>query len=273
MSQVSMEPKKTPKRQGLSKGKRFDVFERDNYTCKYCGNSVKDGAVLHVDHVIPISKGGGNDEINLVTACIDCNLGKSAKQLGSGKKPLDIKNITLSLEEELQARREYQEQLKKYYSYKKKLASFKSPHVKFINEITSEWLGYELTNQGHKDFARLFNQGGEDKFLEAIQITSSNKRNLDSGSKHKYLCGVLNNMIKLQNDPSFADEFKLKTYYLNHTNKRGTDYYVAWKIKPFVQELGLEFIKGLIDKTFQQRRGNYFEHLIELCQREVEDEN
>lgn len=32
---------------------------------------------MHVDHVLPVSKGGTDDLANLVAACTECNLGKS----------------------------------------------------------------------------------------------------------------------------------------------------------------------------------------------------
>ena len=62
-------------------GLRFDVFKRDDFRCVYCGLSVADGVILHADHVIPESKGGPTVIDNLVTACLDCNLGKSNKDL------------------------------------------------------------------------------------------------------------------------------------------------------------------------------------------------
>lgn len=62
-------------------GLRFKVFMRDGFRCRYCGVSVDSGTVLHADHVIPESKGGPTTLDNLVTACIDCNLGKSDKLL------------------------------------------------------------------------------------------------------------------------------------------------------------------------------------------------
>lgn len=55
---------------------RWVVFQRDNFTCQYCGRSAPD-VVLHVDHVIPVSRGGGDDLDNLRTACSACNIGKS----------------------------------------------------------------------------------------------------------------------------------------------------------------------------------------------------
>ena len=61
----------------VSVRKRFRVFQRDNFTCRYCNRSGPvDGVVLHVDHVHPKSKLGSDDLDNLVTACRDCNLGK-----------------------------------------------------------------------------------------------------------------------------------------------------------------------------------------------------
>ena len=54
------------------------VFERDNYTCQYCGER---GGVLEVDHIKPISRGGDNSEENLCTSCKSCNRRKSNKDL------------------------------------------------------------------------------------------------------------------------------------------------------------------------------------------------
>jgi hypothetical protein len=65
----------------IAVGLRFDVFMRDGFRCRYCGVSVDDGAILHADHLTPESRGGPTNLDNLVTACIDCNLGKSDKIL------------------------------------------------------------------------------------------------------------------------------------------------------------------------------------------------
>ena len=52
---------------------RQNVLMRDNYTCQICGATVKDGAKLEIDHIIPSSKGGTNDENNLQVLCQQCN--------------------------------------------------------------------------------------------------------------------------------------------------------------------------------------------------------
>lgn len=62
----------------ISKRLRYEIFRRDNHTCRYCGRSAPE-VVLHVDHVIPQALGGAEkDPSNLVTSCSECNGGKSA---------------------------------------------------------------------------------------------------------------------------------------------------------------------------------------------------
>ena len=58
---------------------RYDIFKRDNFRCQICGSSAQDGVKLHVDHIIPVSKGGQTIESNLRTLCDRCNMGKSDK--------------------------------------------------------------------------------------------------------------------------------------------------------------------------------------------------
>lgn len=53
---------------------RARIYTRDNYTCVYCGDNLKDKSrSICLDHVIPYSKGGTNREKNLVTSCKKCN--------------------------------------------------------------------------------------------------------------------------------------------------------------------------------------------------------
>ncbi|MCH5171293.1 MAG: HNH endonuclease [Erysipelotrichales bacterium] len=58
---------------------RYLVLKRDNFKCCICGSSpAKDPSVeLHIDHIVPWSKGGETIIDNLQTLCSKCNLGKS----------------------------------------------------------------------------------------------------------------------------------------------------------------------------------------------------
>ena len=58
---------------------RYDILKRDGFRCQICGSSAQDGVKLHVDHIIPVAKGGQTIASNLRTLCDRCNMGKSDK--------------------------------------------------------------------------------------------------------------------------------------------------------------------------------------------------
>jgi len=58
---------------------RYSVLERDGFKCVACGRSQSDSVKLHVDHFIPLSKGGKTEPKNLRTLCAECNHGKGGR--------------------------------------------------------------------------------------------------------------------------------------------------------------------------------------------------
>ncbi|MCT4641084.1 MAG: HNH endonuclease [Bacteriovoracaceae bacterium] len=51
---------------------RENVFYRDNFTCAYCGQKfVK--SELTMDHIVPKSRGGATDWLNIISSCAPCN--------------------------------------------------------------------------------------------------------------------------------------------------------------------------------------------------------
>lgn len=79
--QFSRINEKLIERRKLNNSLRFKVLKRYDYRCQICGRSAAGGAVLHVDHKIPIAKGGLTIESNLWVLCDQCNLGKGTKSL------------------------------------------------------------------------------------------------------------------------------------------------------------------------------------------------
>ena len=73
-------PASRPPRPPIPKGLRYDVLRRDGFRCQYCGRSVEDGVKLHLDHKVPVARGGPTTIDNLITACESCNLGKGVKE-------------------------------------------------------------------------------------------------------------------------------------------------------------------------------------------------
>lgn len=69
----------TTKSRKLAPRIRFQILTRDGYRCRYCGAPAPE-VRLQVDHILALVNGGTDDPENLVTACVDCNLGKGAWQ-------------------------------------------------------------------------------------------------------------------------------------------------------------------------------------------------
>ncbi len=55
---------------------RLEVFNRDRYTCQYCGKETRQ---LTLDHVIPRYRGGQHTWENVVSACVLCNRRKAGR--------------------------------------------------------------------------------------------------------------------------------------------------------------------------------------------------
>ncbi len=52
------------------------LFARDNYSCQYCGrhrSELRGRQFLTRDHILALSRGGGNTWDNVVTSCSPCN--------------------------------------------------------------------------------------------------------------------------------------------------------------------------------------------------------
>jgi len=68
------------------------LFARDDYRCQYCHRTHADlrpRECLTRDHLVPISRGGGNEWTNVVTACSTCNTRKGDRlPVECGMQPL-----------------------------------------------------------------------------------------------------------------------------------------------------------------------------------------
>lgn len=60
------------RREAITESVRVAIMSRAGQCCEICGSDQN----LHIDHVVPFSKGGSNDMKNLQLLCRDCNLRK-----------------------------------------------------------------------------------------------------------------------------------------------------------------------------------------------------
>jgi 5-methylcytosine-specific restriction endonuclease McrA len=65
---------KRPRRE--KKMTRYEIFNRDKYTCQYCGAQSRH---LTLDHVLPRFRKGEHTWENVVSACVNCNRRKAGR--------------------------------------------------------------------------------------------------------------------------------------------------------------------------------------------------
>lgn len=121
-------------RQAISKKLRFEVFKRDSFTCQYCGRTAPN-VILEIDHINPVSKGGKNNILNLVTSCMDCNRGKSNREL----KENTVLDATLKQAKVLSERNE---QLKLMAKWQDELLDEAETQAHMLNKYIGEYSGW-----------------------------------------------------------------------------------------------------------------------------------
>lgn len=172
-------------RKSISKKIRFEVFKRDSFQCQYCGQ-LPPKVVLEIDHVHPVSKGGDNNIDNLLTACFECNRGKSDGLISS---------VPLSVADKTELLIEKQEQIK---AYEKLIKSIKRKTKKQIDEV-EEAFQMSFPNQAFTEtfrvsIERFFND------LTPFEIVDSMHKACakcdDPQQATRYFCGICWNKIR-----------------------------------------------------------------------------
>jgi len=151
------------KRKAISKSLRFEVFKRDSFTCQYCGRSAPE-VILQVDHIEPVSKGGKNDILNLITSCRDCNLGKGAKKL-------DDNTAIVKIKKQLDEVNERREQLEMLMRWKNELLKIREQELDDVCDYWADVVNpYSLNDAGRLSMKKLLYRFTVKEVLEAIDI-------------------------------------------------------------------------------------------------------
>lgn len=235
------------KRLPIKTSTRFKIFERDNFCCQYCGKKPPQ-IILHIDHIHPVKHGGGNEDLNLITSCQDCNFGKRDKIL---KNPLktDVKQEIENLEE-------VEQQVKMYYKYLKKIKNIKEkdPIIELLCETWQEQSNHtnSFTDIGKKNLKGLLRNNLAEDIIEAMKIAWTNTR-IEEDQKFKYMCGVLKNLKLKRDNPEQAklNDASRQAYYglLQHwkNQRRGSGYLPDYKIKEWLVRYTEDEIKAQMD--------------------------
>jgi hypothetical protein len=171
----------------ISKRSRFEVFKRDNFRCQYCGRTPP-VVILEVDHINPKSKGGISDINNYITACFDCNRGKSN---------ITLDNIPESLQNTITIMKEKREQLKAFSNFLQNIEATTQNDIQTLNQIFESYYNNKsfsdaFTNSTIRTFLR---QLPVIKISEAMHKACS-RNNSNPNQALLYFCGICWNWIK-----------------------------------------------------------------------------
>ena len=171
-------------RKSISKKLRFEVLKRDSFTCQYC--SAKPPKVpLEIDHINPVCKGGKNNIDNLITACFDCNRGKSGNELTSIPKTILEKSEGKKLA--LQQYKEYQKILKE----ERIQMESDIDAVEFIYLNVFEYVFTEKFKISVKQFIKIL---GVEEVIDSMEKACNRMYHEDKALR--YFCGICWNKIK-----------------------------------------------------------------------------
>jgi hypothetical protein len=168
--------------------------------------------ILNIDHIKPVSKGGTNEIINLVTSCFGCNNGKRAKKL-SDTSTIQKQRKQL---EELQQRREQLEMMMEWYNGIKDIDNGK------LEMVAEYWANavypYYLNDNGKIGLKKMMKTYQIEDIIKAIDKATEkylkyDNNELDKESVElawKRVGGILFVNEKSKDDPDLA-----KAYYIN----------------------------------------------------------
>lgn len=123
--------------------------------------------ILEVDHIVPVAEGGGNDIVNLITSCRECNRGK-------GKRRLDDHTEVRKQVEQIRELAIKREQINMLIEWRESLADIKNTEVDAINRLISRMTGeWELNDNGRATIRRYIDNFGFEEVYTATEIAFS----------------------------------------------------------------------------------------------------
>ena len=247
-------------RKGLTKKTRFEVFKRDGFTCQYCGKMAPD-IVLEVDHIKPVSKGGTNDFINLITSCRDCNRGK-------GKRKLSNKDVIKKQQEQLKELNKKREQLEMMVDWQNELLNLEQDYLSELKSFFSKEVNFSITKHGDMLLKKWLDKYGFGLLLDSMKKSISQYLELDDDGRtewesaqkiFEYIPKICKNTLLQEKDPQLKNiNYILKILrnkfgYLNNSN--------YWRCKELIRDLldviTFEEIKRLAQTFYNINRFMY----------------
>lgn len=184
-------------RQRLTNKAKENILIRDKFECQYCGSH----EYLEIDHIIPLTKGGTNEDSNLITACHRCNhlksdldlevfIDKYKNEVVFLDRVSKILDTLKEKEKEKEQDKDKEKEIKLYGEYLN-VCLDKQQHGKLLAICASDKLLNELINS----------------FSIAIEVGKERPYNADLPNAHFERIKSYYNWRK-KNPDKFAQEFK-----------------------------------------------------------------
>lgn len=207
------------KRKTLSQKIRFEVFKRDSFKCQYCGKSAPE-VILHVDHIIPVSKGGTNDLMNLLTSCQERNWGKSDRTLNDRT---EIEKQKKALDELNERRKQLEFMLK----WRDGLGDIESDKYEAVENAWVDNCGYTLNANGERSLKRIVKKYDLNLVLDSIEASTDQYLRFDKDGKATHdsvekSFKMIERIIKQKVNP-MSEEIK-ELYYIRGILKNRLSY-------------------------------------------------
>lgn len=178
----------------LSKRLRFEIFKRDSFVCRYCGQKPP-AVILHVDHILARANGGSDDSANLVTSCSACNQGKSAVPLGTVLPHIDEIEILSAIQDLAERKMLLGQQVAMANAQREvEVAAIEAVCGWILDDLgVNRWA---IADRSVETFLRRL---GVEGVREAVNVASAHSDHLDTGqvARWKYFCGVCWKKIRM----------------------------------------------------------------------------
>ena len=228
-------------RKSISKKIRFEVFKRDKFTCQYCGRMVPD-VILEVDHIKPVSKGGTNDIMNLITSCKECNRGKGATELSDDSTIKKQQRQITELAEK-------NEQLELLLKWKDGLLDIREKEIDAIASVFERRTNYRPSAVGMNKIDKWLSEFTLSEILDAAEIAIKSYYDGSSESWIKAfnkVSGICHNKRSYKGNSLYYYNYLRKCCYLRYG--RCNDSELKRVVKLFVEDdEAFEFAKSGLD--------------------------
>lgn len=190
----------------VSKRLRFEVMRRDGHACHYCGRKPPE-VTLQVDHVVPVALGGKDEPGNLVTACPDCNSGKSSSPADAEKVAqvnADAERWAAAIKQAGQQQREEQTEIVRWFKPLWYGAAEAVGSTRVARDLDTNKLirvvdsGIPLGQWPNSVKAFLTAGLSRDQIEECVQIAMH--ADIPNNARWRYFCGVGWNRVRQLQD-------------------------------------------------------------------------